>query len=68
MDPRYLAEDALLGMLFPFWQLVIAAFVVVTLVLSVRRLAQRGRSRMMTGMLISGGVVIGLAVIGTLLS
>jgi hypothetical protein len=64
----YLAEDALLSMLFPFWQLVIAAFVVVTLVLSVGQLAKRGRSRMMTGMLISASVVIGLAVIGVLLS
>jgi hypothetical protein len=40
----------------------------VTLVLSVRVLARRGRSRMTTAMLISGGAVIGLTVIGVLLS
>ncbi|MCW6010336.1 hypothetical protein K1W54_38175 [Micromonospora sp. CPCC 205371] len=68
MDSGYLAKDALLGMLFPFWQLVIGAFVVVTLVLSVRQLARRGRSRMMTAMLISGGAVVGLTVLGVLLS
>ncbi|GAA4706240.1 hypothetical protein [Phytohabitans rumicis] len=63
-----LAEDALLGLLLPFWQLVIGAFVLVAVVASVHRLIMRGPSRMTTGMLISGGVVVGLTVIGVLWS
>lgn len=61
------AQDAVLGLLLPFWQLVIAGFVVVALVLSVRRLASRGPSRMTTGLLVTGAAIIGLAVIGVLL-
>jgi len=63
-----LAEDALLGLLLPFWQLVIGVFVLVAVVASVHRLIMRGPSRMTTAMLISGGVVVGLTVIGVLWS
>ncbi|MEJ3750997.1 hypothetical protein WEI85_48235 [Actinomycetes bacterium KLBMP 9797] len=66
-DP-VLAEEALLGMLFPFWQLVLALFVVVTVVISIRRLARRGRSRMTTPMLVSAGAAISLAILITLLT
>jgi threonine/homoserine/homoserine lactone efflux protein len=61
-----LAADALLGMLFPFWQLVIAAFVVFVVVASARRLARRGPSRMTTALLVTGAAIIGLAVLSVL--
>lgn len=61
------AQDAVLGLLLPFWQLVIAGFVLVALVVSVRRLAGRGPSRMTTGLLVTGAAIIGLAVLGILL-
>jgi hypothetical protein len=63
-----LAEDALLGLLLPFWQLVIGVFVLVAVVASVHRLILRGPSRMTTAMLVSGAVVVGLTVIGVLWS
>ena len=43
-----LAEDALLGLLAPFWQLIIGAFVLFAVLISIVRLARRGPSRMST--------------------
>lgn len=65
--PRLLAEDALLSLLLPFWQLVIGGFVLFVLVVSIGRLARRGRSRMTTGVIVSGAAVVGLSVLGLLL-
>lgn len=62
-----LAADALLGLLFPFWQFVIGMFVIGVLALSARRLANRGRSRMTTALVVSGAAVIIFATIGFLL-
>ena len=61
-----LAADALLDLLFPLWQLVIAVLVLVTVVVSVLRLAMRGPSRMGAAMLVVGGAVVCLAVLGYL--
>ncbi|MEH1170019.1 hypothetical protein V6V47_32030 [Micromonospora sp. CPCC 205539] len=61
------AEEALLGLLLPFWQVVIGAFVLVVLVLSVGRLARRGRSRMTTALLVTAAVIAGFTAIGVLL-
>lgn len=66
-DADIRATDALLGLLLPFWQLVIGGFVLLALVMSIGRLARRGPSRMTTGLLVSGGALVGLAVIGVLL-
>ena len=63
---RTLAADALLDLLFPLWQLVIGALVLVTLVVSVHRLIRRGPTRMGGAMLLTGAAVIGLAVVGYL--
>jgi hypothetical protein len=63
---RTVAADALLDMLLPLWQLVIGALVLVTVVVSMHRLFQRGPSRMGGAMLLTGGAVIGLAVVGYL--
>lgn len=64
--PLPVAADALLGLLFPFWQLVIGVFVVVMLAVSVRRLARRGPSRMTTALLVSGAAAVAFATIGFL--
>ncbi|MEV4499931.1 hypothetical protein C7C45_29995 [Micromonospora arborensis] len=64
---RVLAEESLLGLLLPFWQLVIGVVVLVVLVLSVGRLARRGRSRMTTALLVTAAAIAGFAVIGVLL-
>ncbi|MEU4529730.1 hypothetical protein AB0F49_16015 [Micromonospora ureilytica] len=64
---RVLAEQALLGLIGPFWQVVIGAVVLVVLVLSVGRLARRGRSRMTTALLVTAAAIAGFAVIGVLL-
>ncbi|WBB74933.1 hypothetical protein O7602_05185 [Micromonospora sp. WMMD1128] len=62
-----LAEETLLGLLLPFWQLVIGAFVLAVLVLSVGRLVRRGPSRMTTALLITAAAITGLTVVGVLL-
>ena len=56
-------SDALLGLLMPFWQLVIGVLVLVTVVVSVHRLFMRGPSRMGGAMLLVGGAVVCLAVV-----
>ncbi|MGX6608597.1 hypothetical protein ACWKSP_41775 [Micromonosporaceae bacterium Da 78-11] len=61
-----LAADALLDLLLPAWQLVIGALVLVTVVVSLRRLFLRGPSRMGGAMLLAGGAAIGFAVLGYL--
>ncbi|MGW4501940.1 hypothetical protein ACWENR_25435 [Micromonospora sp. NPDC004336] len=65
--PALLAEDALLGLLLPFWQLVIGAFVLFVVLASVARLARRGRSRMTTALLVTAAAIAGFAVVGVLL-
>ncbi|SCL67535.1 hypothetical protein GA0070606_4578 [Micromonospora citrea] len=65
--PALLAEDALLGLLLPFWHLVIGAFVLFVVVVSVARLARRGRSRMTTALLVTAAAIVGFAVVGVLL-
>lgn len=67
VSPVPLSEDAVLGLLLPFWQLIIGTSVLVVLVASIRRLAQRGRTRMSTALLVTGGAIVGLTVIGVLL-
>lgn len=64
---RVFAEEALLGLIGPFWQVLIGAVVLVVLVLSVGRLARRGRSRMTTALLVTAAAIAGFAVIGVLL-
>jgi hypothetical protein len=65
---RILAEDALLSMLFPLWQLVIGVCVVLVVALSARRLARRGPSRMTTAVIVSGAAVLGITALGLLLN
>ncbi|MEU5566554.1 hypothetical protein [Micromonospora musae] len=62
-----LAEEAVLGLLLPFWQLVIGAFVLVVVVLSIGRLARRGPSRMTTALVVTAAAIAGFALVGVLL-
>ncbi|MER7420335.1 hypothetical protein ABT346_26720 [Micromonospora peucetia] len=62
-----LAEDAPLGLLLPFWQVVIGGFVLFVVLVSVARLARRGRSRMTTALLITAAAIAGFAAVGILL-
>ena len=62
-----LAEETLLGLLLPFWQLVIGAFVLFIVLVSVGRLARRGPSRMTTALLITALAIAGFTVVGVLL-
>lgn len=64
-DPP-VASDALLDLLMPLWQLVIGLLVLVTVVLSVRKLVRRGPSRMGGAMLLFGGAVVCVAVVSYL--
>ncbi len=59
-------HDALLGQLFPFWQLVISGFVVLTVVLAMRRLLRRGPSRMNRAVVLTGMAALGLVALGFL--
>jgi hypothetical protein len=58
--------DALLGMLLPFWQIVIGLFVLLVLVAGTVRLARRGRSRMGNAMLVVAALIVGLTLVGLL--
>ncbi|MFX0592076.1 hypothetical protein [Melissospora conviva] len=62
-----LAAEALLGLLLPFWQIVIGAFVLLAVIASVRKLAQRGLSRMNRALLFTAGAIVALALTGVLL-
>ncbi len=62
------ANDALLGMLVPFWQLAIGCCVVLATVAAAVRLARRGRSRMGNAMLVLGTAIVALTVVGVLTS
>ena len=63
-----IAADALLGLLLPFWQLVLGAVIILFVVGASVRLARRGRSRMNTAIIITGAALVGLVLIGVLAS
>lgn len=63
---RIVAADAVLDLLWPLWQLVIGLLVLIAVVVSVRRLVQRGPSRMGGAMLLAGGAVVCVAVVSYL--
>jgi amino acid transporter len=61
------AADALLGMLFPLWQLVIGGCALAVLALSINRLRARGSSRMVRALTLTGLAILFLAVFGMFL-
>jgi hypothetical protein len=60
------AADALLSLLSPAWQTLIAVCLLIVTVLGLRRLAARGPARMTTAVLVTGGLIVALTVLGTL--
>ena len=60
------AADALLSLLHPAWQTLIAVCLLIVTILGVRRLAARGPARMTTAVLVTGGLIVALTVLGTL--
>ncbi|GIE29270.1 hypothetical protein Ait01nite_023150 [Actinoplanes italicus] len=61
--PPALAADAVLGLLVPLWQWAIGLLVLVTVVVSARKLLMRGPSRMGGALLLAGGAVLVLTAI-----
>lgn len=59
--------DPLLGMLLPVWQLAIGLFVVAAVVVAGVRLAQRGPSRITTGLLVTGAAIVAICALSFLL-
>ncbi|HEU0239314.1 MAG TPA: hypothetical protein VKB59_08885 [Micromonosporaceae bacterium] len=65
---RWYAQDALLGMLAPIWQLAITACLIVVTLIAAHKLFMRGPSRMSRGILMAGTAVVGVIVVGVLFS
>jgi hypothetical protein len=65
--PDGLAQDALLNLLLPIWQVAIGVCVLAAVLVVGVRLAQRGPSRVTTALLLTGGAVAGICVLGLLL-
>jgi hypothetical protein len=61
-------QDALLNLLYPMWQVVIGAFVLVVLLVSTHRLLGRGPSRMSRALVVTGSAAVAVAVLGILLA
>ena len=62
------AQDALLGLLAPIWQIAIMACLIVVTVVAGYKLLLRGPSRMLRGVVMAGVAVVGVIVIGMLFS
>jgi hypothetical protein len=60
------SSDALLGMLHPAWQAVIAGVLLIVTVLGLRRLALRGPTRVTNGVFVTGALILAITVVGTL--
>lgn len=60
------AGDALLGLLHPAWQALIACCLLVVTVLGIRRLAERGPARVTNAILFTGFLIVAVTVVGTL--
>lgn len=61
------AQDALLNLLLPAWQIAIGLCVLAAVVVAGFRLARRGPSRITTALLLTGGAVLGICALGLLL-
>jgi hypothetical protein len=66
--PATIAADALLGLLLPFWQLVLGVAIAIFVVGASVRLARRGRSRMNTAIVVSFSLLLGVVLLGVLSS
>jgi asparagine N-glycosylation enzyme membrane subunit Stt3 len=66
--PDIYAQDAVLGLLLPFWQFVLGIVILAFVLFAAVRLARRGRSRMNTALVVTGTAVISLMILGVLTS
>ena len=66
--PATIAADALLGLLLPFWQIVIGVVIVIFVIGASVRLAGRGRSRMNTAIVVTGAALLGVVLLSVLSS
>jgi hypothetical protein len=60
------SSDALLGMLHPAWQAVIAGLLLIVTLLGLRRLAARGPARMTNAVFVTGAIIVAFTLVGTL--
>ncbi|MBW6432135.1 hypothetical protein KZ829_00005 [Actinoplanes hulinensis] len=65
--PPTLATDAVLGLLVPVWQWAIGLLVLVTVLLSARKLLMRGPTRMGGALLLAGAAVVALTALSYLM-
>ncbi len=61
-----MAADALLGLLHPAWQALIAVCLLIITVLGVARMVRRGPARMTNALLVTGLLIVAITVVGTL--
>lgn len=61
------AQDALLNLLLPAWQIAIGLCVLAAVVVAGFRLARRGPSRITTALLLTGLAVVGICALGLFL-
>jgi len=61
-----LAADALLGLLHPFWQALIAICLLVVTLIGVQRLLARGPARMTNALVVVGFLIVATTVLGAL--
>ncbi len=61
-----MAADALLSLLHPAWQALIAGCLLIITVLGVARMARRGPARMTNGLLATGLLIVAITAIGLL--
>jgi hypothetical protein len=66
-EPDVSAQDALLNLLLPIWQVAIGLCVLAAVVVVGIRLARRGPSRVTTALLLSGAAVAGICALGLLI-
>jgi heme A synthase len=62
----YASGDALLSLLHPAWQVLLAVCLLVVTILGLRRLIERGPTRMTNALLLTGFLIVAITVIGTL--
>jgi len=65
---RVTAEDALLGLLFPIWQAVIAVCLLIVMIVAGHRLMMRGPSRMSRAIVLAGGAIVGVLMVALVFS
>jgi hypothetical protein len=65
---RYVADNASVALVDPFWQIIIGVLLVVVTIIAGHRLLMRGPSRMGRAIVVAGGAVVGVMLLGILIS